>query len=114
MVYVGKKIGLKACGNKINKESDPWWKRRIKKMANEVRKHINILEYHQTGEIRKKKIPGTWKEVYHIEKRGRRGETEAPCKNSKAEENEPVEDQKNLYRKSEKSFLTDEWYKRYY
>ena len=31
MVYVGKKIGLKAYGNKINKESDPWWKRRIKK-----------------------------------------------------------------------------------
>ena len=23
-------------------------------MTNEVKKHINILEYHQTGEIRKK------------------------------------------------------------
>ena len=25
-VYVGKKIGLKACGSKNKKESEPWWK----------------------------------------------------------------------------------------
>ena len=86
-------------------------------MTNEVKKHINILEYHQTGEIRKKYQELERKytiQEKEIGKRGRRGETEAPCKNSKAEENEPVEDQKNLHRKSEKSFLTDEWYKRYY
>ena len=30
IVYVGKKIGLKACGSKNKKESKHWWKRRIK------------------------------------------------------------------------------------
>ena len=49
-----KKIGLKACGSKNKKESEPWWKRRIKKSINKVRKHINISERHQRGEIRRK------------------------------------------------------------
>ena len=31
IVYVGKQIGLKACGSNNKKESEPWWKRRIKK-----------------------------------------------------------------------------------
>ena len=44
IVCVGKKIGLKACGSKNKKESEPWWKRRIKKLINKVRKHINILD----------------------------------------------------------------------
>ena len=30
-VYVGKKIDPKSCGNKNEKESKPWWKKRIKK-----------------------------------------------------------------------------------
>ena len=47
IVYVGKKIGLKACESKNEKESEPWWKRRIKKSINKLRKHINILERHQ-------------------------------------------------------------------
>ena len=29
--YVRKKFSLKACGSKNKKESEPWWKRRIKK-----------------------------------------------------------------------------------
>ena len=32
IVYLGKKIGLKACVSKNKKESEPWWKRRIKKI----------------------------------------------------------------------------------
>ena len=53
-VYVGKKINLKACVSKNKKELEPWWKRRIKKSINKVRKHIKILEFHQRGEIRRK------------------------------------------------------------
>ena len=30
IVYVGKKIGLKACRIKYKKELEPWWKRKIK------------------------------------------------------------------------------------
>ena len=30
IVYVGKKIGLEACGIKYKKELEPWWKRKIK------------------------------------------------------------------------------------
>ena len=41
IVYIGKKIGLKAYGGKNKKENNLWWKRRIKKTINEVRKHIN-------------------------------------------------------------------------
>ena len=54
--YVGKKIGLKACESKIKKELEPWWKRRIKKSINKVRKYINILKRHQRREIKRKKI----------------------------------------------------------
>ena len=54
-VYVGKKIGIKACGNKNEKESEPWWKRRIKTSINKVRKIINISKRHQRGETRKEK-----------------------------------------------------------
>ena len=55
IVCVGKKIGLKAYGSKNKKESEHWWKRKIKKSINKVRKHINILELHQRGAIGGKK-----------------------------------------------------------
>ena len=54
IVYVGKKIDLKAWGSKNKNKSEPWWKRRIKKTKNEFRKHINILERQQRGQIRRK------------------------------------------------------------
>ena len=52
IVYVEKKVCLKAFGSKNKKELEPCWKRRIKKMINNIRKHINILECHQRGKIR--------------------------------------------------------------
>ena len=70
IVYVGKKIGLKACGSKNKKESEPWWKRRIKKSINKVRKHINILERHQRGEIRRKEKYEELERKYNIKKKG--------------------------------------------
>ena len=56
IVSLRKKIDLKACGSKNEKELELWWKRRIKKLINRVRKYINILERHQREEIRRKKI----------------------------------------------------------
>ena len=70
IVYVGKKIGLTACGSKIKKESEPWWKRRIKKSINKLRKHINILERHQRGEIKRKKKYEELERKYNIKKKG--------------------------------------------
>ena len=43
IVYVGKKIGLKAFESKNKNKLEPWWKRRIKKLINKVRKHMDIL-----------------------------------------------------------------------
>ena len=80
IVYVGKKIGLKACGSKNKKESEAWWKRRIKKLINRVRKHINILERHQRGEIRRKEKYEELERKHNINKK------DPPCKNSKTEE----------------------------
>ena len=69
IVYVGKKIGLKACGSKNKKESEPWWKRG-KKSINKVRKHINILEGHQRGEIWRKEKYEELERKYNIKKKG--------------------------------------------
>ena len=87
-IYVGKKIGAKACGSKNKLELEPWWKRRIKKTINEVRKYLNILEHHQRGEIKRK---GKYQELErknNIKKRGRdkNSETATSCKNSNAED----------------------------
>ena len=63
------KIGLKACGSKNKKESEPWWKRG-KKSINKVRKHINILEGHQRGEIWRKEKYEELERKYNIKKKG--------------------------------------------
>ena len=56
IVYIGKEIDLKASGSENKKESESWWKRRIKKYINKVRKHINIKECHQREVRRKENI----------------------------------------------------------
>ena len=90
IAYVEKKIGLKACGSKNKKEWEPWWKRRIKKTINAVRKHINILERRKRGKIRRKEKYEELERRYNIKKKknknsARKAETANPCKNSKAE-----------------------------
>ena len=70
IVYAGTKIELQACGGKNKKESEPWWKRRHKKTINEVRKHMDILECHQRGEIRKKEKYWELERKYNIKKKG--------------------------------------------
>ena len=69
LVYVGKKIGLKAWGSKNKKESEPWWKRKIKSI-NKVRKDINILERDQRGEIKRKEKYEELKRKYNTKKKG--------------------------------------------
>lgn len=70
MVNVGKMIDLRGWGNKCNKESELWWKRKINKMINQVRKRINILERHQRREIRKKEIYKKIERKYNTKKKG--------------------------------------------
>ena len=63
-------LGLKACGSKNKKELEPSWKGRIDKTINEVRKHINILECHQRGEIKKSEKYDEFEKKYNIKKKG--------------------------------------------
>ena len=49
---------------------EPWWKRRTKKLINKVRKHLNILEHHQRGEIRRKEKYEELERKYNIKKKG--------------------------------------------
>ena len=51
---------------------EPWWKRRIRKSINKVRKHINILERHQRGEVKRKEKYEEHETKYSIKKKGRR------------------------------------------
>lgn len=45
--YAGTKVGRKDCGSGNKKELKPWWKRRIKKTINRVRKYVIILQLRQ-------------------------------------------------------------------
>ena len=90
-VYAEKKIGPKACESKNKQEREPQWKKRIKKSVNKVRKHINILERHQRGDIRRKEKYEELERNYNTQKKKKKNddgtaETAAPCKKSKAEE----------------------------
>ena len=49
---------------------EPWWKKRIRKSINKVRKHINILERHQRGEVRRKGKYEERETKYSINKKG--------------------------------------------
>ena len=63
IVHVGKKIGLKACGSKNKKESEHWWKRRVKKLINKIRKHT------KRGEIRRKEKYEELKRKFNMKKK---------------------------------------------
>ena len=68
--YVGQKVGLKAKDNRPERNTEPFWKRRIREKINEIRKHINILERHKRNEIRKKEKYNSLEQKYHIKKKG--------------------------------------------
>ena len=100
IIYVGKKIVLKACGSKNRKEQEPWWKRRIKKSKNKVRKHINILERHQRGEVRRKEKFEELERKYNIKKKGIRTVIEdlKQCLHAKAANRKRYEERVNQYK----------------
>ena len=68
--YVGQKVGLKTKDNRPERNTEPFWKRRIRENINEIRKHINILERHKRNEIRKKEKYNSLEHKYHIKKKG--------------------------------------------
>ena len=51
-VWIAKELGLKKHIKRVAKQ-EPWWKRRIKESIIELRKHINIFQRQQKGEMRK-------------------------------------------------------------
>ena len=55
---------------KIKRNRNPGEKKRIKKSINKVRKHINILEGHQRGEIKRKEKYEELERKYNIKKKG--------------------------------------------
>ena len=122
IVYVGKKIGLKTCGSKNKKESEPWWKRKIKKLINKVKKHINILERHQRGEIRRKEKHMELERKYNITKKGIRTVIEelkqrVHAKTAKLKRYGQRVNQykinKMFVQNQKKSLSTEGWYKEY-
>ena len=68
--YVGQKVGLKVKANRPERNKEPFWKRRIRKKINEIRKHINILERYKRNEIRNKEKHNNVEHKYHIKKKG--------------------------------------------
>ena len=68
--YVGQKVGLKVKENRPERNKEPFWKRRIRKKINEIRKHINILERYKRNEIRNKEKYNNLEHKYHIKKKG--------------------------------------------
>ena len=58
-VYVGKKIGLKACGSKNKKEFEPGGKRKIKKLINKLTKHKHSRKSPKKRDKEERKIRGT-------------------------------------------------------
>ena len=51
-VWITKELGLKKHIKRV-KQQEPWWKRRIKESINELRRHINMFQRQQRGEMRK-------------------------------------------------------------
>ena len=61
-IFDGRKVGLKPKQRRGNPVKEPWWKRRIQKSIQELRKHINILQRKKRGEIKQK---GKYKVIEH-------------------------------------------------
>ena len=49
---------------------EPWWKIKIQQSIQELRKHINILEWKERGEIKKKKKHRVIERKYRVKKKG--------------------------------------------
>ena len=69
VIVVGRKVGFKPNQRRGNAVKEPWWKRRIQQSIQELRKHINILEWKKRGEIKKKKKYRVVEHKYRVKKK---------------------------------------------
>ena len=69
ILWIVKELGLKKQIKRVAKQ-EPWWKRRIKESIIELRRHINIFQRQQNGEIRKMKIYNELVRKYKVKEKG--------------------------------------------
>ena len=68
-VWVAKELGLKKYIKGVPKQ-EPWWKRRIEESINELRRHINIFQRQQRGEMRKLRKYNELVKKYKVKEKG--------------------------------------------
>ena len=68
-VWIAKEFGLKKHITGVTKQ-EPWWKRRIKESINELRRHINIFQRQQRGEMRKIRKYNELVKKYKVKEKG--------------------------------------------
>ena len=68
-VWIAKELRLKKHIKRVAKQ-EPWWKRRIKELIIELRKHINIFQRQQKGEMRKLGKYNELVKMYKVKEKG--------------------------------------------
>ena len=68
-VWIAKELGLKKQIKRVAKQESSW-KSRIKESIIELRRHINIFQREQNGEIRKLKKYNEWVRNYKVKEKG--------------------------------------------
>ncbi|XP_063598714.1 uncharacterized protein LOC134775182 [Penaeus indicus] len=69
-ILIGRKVGLKPYRKRANEMKEPWWKRRIKVSIKEIRKHINILERKERGDLKRMEKYKQLEQKYRIKRKG--------------------------------------------
>ena len=69
-IFVGRKVGLKPKQRRENPVKEPWRKRRMQQLIQELQKHINILERKKRGETKNKEKYKTTEHEYRVKKKG--------------------------------------------
>ncbi|XP_063599202.1 uncharacterized protein LOC134775604 [Penaeus indicus] len=69
-ILIGRKLGLKPYRKRANGMKEPWWKRRIKVSIKEIRKHINILERKERGDLKRMEKYKELEQKYRIKRKG--------------------------------------------
>ena len=67
--FVAEKLGLKR-GRRENQQNEPWWKRRIERDINELRKHISIMDRERKGELRSRRKYLEIEKKYQVDRKG--------------------------------------------
>ncbi len=67
--FIAEKIGLKR-GRRENQQKEPWWKRRIQRDINELRKHISIMDRERRGELRTRRKYLEIEKKYQVDRKG--------------------------------------------